>query len=111
MTPVEELRQAAAILRERAHKAAPAPWRFEGMQVRDSKGHLVIKHTWPQEADWILTVSPDVAEPLAAWLDYEANRLLSFPDGYSVKHSDDYPPFVLAHQINQAVQRSLDTLS
>lgn len=41
-----------------ARKAGPPPWRFGDMQIRDAQGDLVVKHTWPQEAEHIARWDP-----------------------------------------------------
>lgn len=76
-TPAEELRAAAERLREVAKVATPGPWEgeggdderppsvwtaYEGSYVADNIPH-------PEDAEWIATLSPAIAEPLALWLD------------------------------------------
>lgn len=90
LTPSETLRAAAARLRELANAATPGPWRTAalrdddpayGMDVEpsvavgnDSSGACDLA-----DATWIATMSPSVAEPLAAWLETEIE--LDEPDG------------------------------
>lgn len=33
-------------------------WTVDGMQVRDDRGHLIVRHTWPNEADHIVRHDP-----------------------------------------------------
>lgn len=116
MTPADELRQAAATLRELAAKATPGPWRynpekyyrepktlrfeeavFAGPAGMDATTIALTGETDdPQgmsDAAWIATMSPAVAEPLARWLDNE--MVLATAGGVSNSASLDF-----ARQIN-----------
>lgn len=33
-------------------------WTRHGMEVRDDRGHLIVKHTWPNEGDHIIRHDP-----------------------------------------------------
>lgn len=90
VSPAAELRAAAALLREIAGAATPGPW--EGV-VDDHGGGEINASVWADsigyyitekissgplhlaDAHWIGLMSPVVAEPIAAWLDYEAGCL------------------------------------
>ncbi|MGW4127995.1 hypothetical protein [Amycolatopsis japonica] len=91
MTPADELRAAAAKLREMA-AAATQPrkpeygWDFlDRDELRDpSYTDIVCSQNggiaavasfvdWP-DAAWIALMGPNVAEPLASWLEWEGNR-------------------------------------
>lgn len=78
----ERLREAAALLRERAEAATPGPWhvdpethRFatiEGPHVRHSAPNYttaVITHGWDSNVEYIATMHPGVGLALADWLD------------------------------------------
>jgi hypothetical protein len=78
-TPAAELRQAANLMRERAEKATPGPWKHmclgsEGcITIRDSgtireRGHgRVAMHGWKEwkadhaDAEFVASMGPDVA--------------------------------------------------
>lgn len=49
-------------------------WVADGMQVRDGRGHLIVKHSWPAEIDHIVRHDPRTVlaqcEAHAALLDY-----------------------------------------
>ncbi|MFB4306915.1 hypothetical protein [Actinomadura sp. GTD37] len=86
MSPAEELRAAATLLRETASKATPGPWTtrevpdepyaevMAGTEV--AVAHAVSEHLAgpgaAAEAEWIALMSPAVAEPLAASLEEAA---------------------------------------
>lgn len=126
MTPAEELRKAAATLRELAAEATPGPWdvvnemepwdtpaadvaNVHGRDRRD--GTYDWKWSWVvaspdghpdpcmkvENARWVAALSPAVAGPLARWLDDAAGE------------SEDYglvvmaPAYDLARVINEAV--------
>lgn len=74
MTPADELRQAAETLRERAAKATPGPWKYDerfGYIDSNGDGNRVVQYRGIEtgDGDWIATLSPAVAEPLAALLE------------------------------------------
>lgn len=104
MTPAQELRAAAAELRKRAEGTTPVPvepygWSGVG---NDETGEAMLwggpaedgyrtgsvfwfrRHCRecepPSQADvaWMETVDPGLAEPLAAWLEWEADRVDSY---------------------------------
>jgi len=87
VTPAEELRAAAKLMRERAEAATPGPWKHmcmgsEGcITIRASgtireRGHgRVAKHGWKDwqadhaDAEFVASVHPGVALAVADWLD------------------------------------------
>lgn len=99
MTPVEELRAAAAKLRKRGGEATPGPWdrplniRYKNVVAAakpdDEQGKyldgrpeqvgVVMLNTWSdgtfmrkrggRDLEWIALAHPGLAEPLAAWLE------------------------------------------
>lgn len=92
-TPQSRLRDAAAILRDLAAEATPAPWRTlhddrHGGSIVDSD-HIELcvarysdvdlqcsDYDMLRDADarWIAALSPAIAEPLAEWLEAQANE-------------------------------------
>lgn len=54
---IEGDRVAAEKLVSRAN-ARQGAWSFDNMQVRDEAGHLVVKHTWPDEGEHIALHDP-----------------------------------------------------
>lgn len=80
----DELRQAAATLRERAEKAADGPWTFQTygnghpplVIGSDRGGDIAVAETLDKphlsDARYIATVHPGVGLALADWLDAEA---------------------------------------
>ena len=84
MTPVEELREAARLMRERAGEATPGPWRSEfsgptGCVVLDAGSSNALDHVartghYRDHADaaHIASWHPVVALAVADWLDHEA---------------------------------------
>lgn len=94
MTPAEELRAAATLLRETASKATPGPWQIrDGNKVSSNIAardeHMVIDGGgWTDgtravvygaaltaDAAWIALMSPAVAEHLFRWLYDAANDI------------------------------------
>lgn len=87
MTPAEEMRDAARILREVAGNAAPGPWSVGGdeFELEDnlawlepegdgkSCGRCTSGTIDLRNARWIALLSPAIAEPLATWLDSSAD--------------------------------------
>lgn len=86
MSPVEELRAAAAEIREVAAKATAGPWTVVKNIQQGTGSHM--QSTWqrgdharpvhPSQHDdyeWIALMGPDKAEVLAAWLDRAADSL------------------------------------
>lgn len=76
VSPAEELHQAAATLRALAAEATPGPWVAWGaFDVRSAalSDRNLAETTVSSDADWIVTMSPAIAYPLAAWLDREAD--------------------------------------
>jgi hypothetical protein len=83
LTPSETLRAAAERLRAMAAKATDGPWRWNGSQVDvepTTRGTYVVGDgqqeddvVTPEDGAWIATMSPVVAEPLAAWLEAEGS--------------------------------------
>lgn len=81
-SPAEILRAAAARLEQAAAKAEPGPWYTEpddldrGHDVWSRKtGHMPAFGLSESDAAWIATMSPVMAEPLAAWLKQAADEL------------------------------------
>lgn len=82
VSPSEDLRAAMALLRETAGKAAremPPPWRLEAgfsgeWLIGSATPHLIANARKPA-AEWVVLMSPAVAESLAAWLETCANDL------------------------------------
>lgn len=92
MTPAEELRAAATLLRETASTATPGPWHTVGLPWNHDTPFVVAGHPDPHvgkfvadveqvfgddeddrdhgpDAAWIALASPALAEPLAVLLD------------------------------------------
>lgn len=90
MTPADKLREAARQVRELAGKATPGPWAYQGafgtgfVYPADAPPEQTVAQAWIvrarehnarfADARWIAALSPDVAEPLAAWLDAAADQ-------------------------------------
>lgn len=80
-TPVDELRSAAVLLRQRAEAATKGPWRREfpagpSTQIASDAGTVVVpgvaaRWRWPraEDADYISTMDPLVGLALADLLD------------------------------------------
>lgn len=105
-TVADELRQAAATLRETARGVTPGPWdRAADVLDRDTpygdnhvgfwRGEYLMSvaeagagEQADRDAAWICLASPVLAEPLAAWLEHTATVVVSFelPD-----HADHEP--------------------
>jgi hypothetical protein len=78
-TPAEELRAAATKLRETAANATPGPWENAENDLWIGGpvwGYQVTKDGTfiGEDSAWIALMHPGLAEPLAEWLDSEANR-------------------------------------
>lgn len=86
MSPDEELRAAATLLRDTATRATPGPWGVEsesahshgiysypGHSFAASIGNLDADEYAQHVARWIALLNPELAEPLAAWLEETAN--------------------------------------
>lgn len=88
--PSQTLRAAATRLRELAARATDGPWKFNGDAVDvepTTRGGYVARYAdlepsgesiralLPADGEWIAAMSPVVAEPLAAWLDVEIDRV------------------------------------
>lgn len=105
----DELRQAAATLRERADhaNADDVPWIAEvgavGTAWINSPGehHAISMHGWPAAARYIATVHPGVGLALADWLDTEAG-VFEYERDYRgvVAIRDDHAVMRLARLIN-----------
>jgi hypothetical protein len=97
--PSQELREAAKLMRERAEAATPGPWQH---MCLGSEGCLVLRKTgtirergrgrvarfgqkeWKAdhaEAEFVASMSPAVALPLARWLEDVAAELEAVPAG------------------------------
>jgi hypothetical protein len=72
VTPVEELRAAAKKLREMADDLGEWWYDEDITHVRDRNGDLVTG-SGREEGRWIALLGPQRAEPLAAWLEAEAD--------------------------------------
>jgi hypothetical protein len=87
--PDEVLRTAATVLRELAAEATPGPWEIEWTYDAqtpqavfrmhpehpddpDLSGALGIMDENPADNAWVATLGPQVAQPLAAWLECAA---------------------------------------
>lgn len=88
-TPADRVRRAADVLRERAAKTTPGPWRYnpkkqwygpgskEGEEfVAAMAGPICVASTGPadhpqsmRDAEFVATMDPMVAEALVGWLD------------------------------------------
>jgi hypothetical protein len=81
MTPVEELRAAATLIRETASKATPGGRATHpsaaGTGAVDvlANGTYIAQECTGPDAEWIALMSPDKAEPIAAWLERCAEDL------------------------------------
>lgn len=103
-TPEQELRSAAAILRETANAATPGPWerplnvrhkhvvtaakpddeqgqyldgrpeRVGVVQLNIWSGGAFMRERGGRDLEWIALANPALAEPLAAWLDRAADH-------------------------------------
>lgn len=113
MNPADEIRQAAATLRELATKATSGPWRTveadvmaDVLTVKDL-GVPVITSAEDEmtgveiaDARWIATMSPSVAEPLAETLE---STYYAIENGRCT--ADRLAPVLrLARQINEATR-------
>ena len=88
LTPAETLRAAASLMRERAEKATPGPWRAQSLRCGDvvveqaGGPHLVAdmpacgEHPGVRvpDADFIAGMHPAVALAVADWLDRFSDR-------------------------------------
>lgn len=99
------LRRAAAKLRETASEAAPGPWAVGGETgnfpdlVGPVGGHARIE-ACVEDAPWIALASPALAEPLAAWLEHDADMLDAFVNRDKVPLSNALP--VVEHALTVA---------
>ena len=88
MTPADEMRAAAKLLREKAAAATPGPWEIEYAYQSDRPQAVFrMDPAEPDDLDmalgvgimdepadnaWVALLGPDKAEPLACWLDVAA---------------------------------------
>lgn len=84
VSPAEEMREAARVLRERAGAATPGPWRREypdapNTGIVNESGTTVVpgvvaRHRWPRptDAEHIAALHPIAALALAEWMDETA---------------------------------------
>lgn len=89
MTPAEELRAAAKVMRERAQAASPGPWETCGRGVEQTAGDYAdvlgqevscLSYCYggapigpkQADADYIASMHPGIALAIADWLDEEA---------------------------------------
>jgi hypothetical protein len=82
----DQLRRAAAKLRETAKAATPGPWHpaqpmLADMVTSPLLGHIAdcsvgtgYRHQSLEDARWISLVNPSIAEPLALWLEFAAEH-------------------------------------
>jgi len=78
-SPAALLRQAAALIRERAGLVPPSPWFIHGRQVTTHDGCNVISDSGrPERTQYIASMHPAVALAVADWLESEAH--LEFAD-------------------------------
>lgn len=82
-TPADELRTAAATVRQLAEAATPGPWQQSGIgdygwTVNTPDSHVAEtddSDLGRADANWIAAMGPNVGLALADWLDQEADRL------------------------------------
>jgi hypothetical protein len=77
-------------------------WTVDGMQVRDDRGHLIVRHTWPNEGDHIARHDPArelrEVEAKRRILDmYEAGR------GRALSNAEDEAQFYLLANVVKAM--------
>lgn len=111
-SPAEELRAAATLIRETAKGTTPTPWRVHLRYYRKSPDTLAgaefetplhtsgISLKYPHllaDTQWKALVSPDKAEPLAAWLEATADEYDREPcdDPTGVCNRCEFDPSVL----------------
>lgn len=73
MSPVDELREAVAALRERANAAVSGPWVldvFAGVRSSNGKGVASALNAHTATANYIAAMDPIVGLAVANWLDY-----------------------------------------
>lgn len=112
MTPADELRAAAAKLRERAKAATAGEWTVVRDDVGGGKfctgvwaqmglvgGQYVTEEMHSREADaaWIALMGPDKAESLAAWLDEDAREIETVQDVVDI--NPNWPALVFARAV------------
>ena len=99
LSPVETLRAAAARLRALATNATPGPWEREWafsthFVVPSTAGNVAadnvsrLKRHQRGDAEWIALMHPGVAEPLADWLEREAEDLAWHIAAWDHPHKD-----------------------
>ena len=76
-TIASELREAAARLRTAGAVASKPPWRREGQAIATGSGMAALAYNGV-DATWIELAAPDLAEPLASWLEKTAHIVDSF---------------------------------
>ena len=122
MSPADDLRAAATLIRATASKATPGPWEIrDGNKVSsnvaardermvidgggwtDGTKAVVYGAALIADAAWIALMSPAVAEPLAAWLEATATDIeISEEDrkaGWSAFISPAHPALTVARAI------------
>ena len=82
LTPAEELRAAAARLREKAKVATAGPWKSYSGRVDSSRGTVAVAFDGYYDSEWIATMHPDVAEPLAVLLEEAAEFVAQLAEHY-----------------------------
>jgi hypothetical protein len=77
-TPIEDLREAARLLRERAGKATPGPWEDDGGEIHGAHVGIWVGETLQirdlgltnANSAYIAALHPGVGLALAVWLDW-----------------------------------------
>lgn len=106
MTAPEELRKAAARLRDLAADASPAPWHEGVGLIRSGRAVAVIYDVEAEPGDiaWIATLHPGIAQPLADWLDTVADAHIHLDDreisAFDLPGTSTHPALTVARIIN-----------
>lgn len=77
MTPAEEMREAARLMRERAALVPPPPWHalMHDIIAGDDGGNVIASSGLTVRAQYVASWHPGVALALADWLDVKAVNL------------------------------------
>jgi hypothetical protein len=94
-TIAAELREAASRLRTAGSAASKPPWRRDGMAIATGSGIAALAYNGV-DADWIALASPALAEPLASWLEEEA-ELAEESSEVQEWHYGDHKEALLMH--------------
>jgi hypothetical protein len=110
VTAPEELRKAAARLRDLAADASTTPWmRGEGYvrkAVWTDGGLIVVcdRYAEPGDLAWIATLHPGIAQPLADWLESVADAHIHLDDreisAFDLPGTSTHPALDVARIIN-----------